>query len=62
MKDPLQSSSGCYKSTFENINNPICKKTIPAISGSFLTLMTLKLENNEMCALSTPNDHNDMKK
>ena len=24
--------------------------------------MTLKLENNEMCALSRPNDHNDMKK
>ena len=38
------------------------KKAAPAISAAFLTLMTLKLENNEMCALSTPNDHNDMKK
>ena len=62
VKGALKRSSGYYKSSFENINNHICKKAAPAISAAFLTLMTLKLENNEMCALSTPNDHNDMKK
>ena len=38
------------------------KKAAPAISMAFLTLMTLKLENNGICAKSTPNDHNDKKK
>ena len=40
----------------------MCKKANSAISAAFLTLMTLKLENNEIHAYSTPNDHNDMKK
>jgi len=29
---------------------------------AFSTPLTLKLENNEICAKSTPNDHNQMKK
>ena len=38
------------------------KKAAPAISVAFLTLMTLKLENNEICVKLTPNDQVDMKK
>ena len=40
----------------------MCKKAVPAISVAFLTLMTLKLENNEICAKLTLNDQVDMKK
>ena len=38
------------------------KKAAPAISVAFLALMTLKFENIVICAQSTLNDHNDMKK
>ena len=38
------------------------KKAAPAINVAFLTLMTLKLENNEICMKLTPNDQIDMKK
>ena len=58
----LKSSSGHYKSTFRNINNLRCKKAAPAITVAFLTLMTLKLENKEICVKLTPNDQVDMKK
>ena len=38
------------------------KKATPAIRVAFLTLMTLKLENKEICVKSTPYDQIDMKK
>ena len=34
------------------------KKATPTISVAFLTLMTMKLENKEICAKSTQNEHN----
>ena len=43
-------------STFKNMNNLLCKKANPAITVAFLTLMTLKLENKEICVKLTPND------
>ena len=49
-------------STFRAENNPMCKKAAPAISMAFLTLMTLKLENKEICVKLTPNDQIDIKK
>ena len=51
-----------HKSTFRKIKNLRCKKTAPAIMVAFLTLMTLKLENKEICVKLTPNDQIDMKK
>ena len=39
----------------------MCEKAAPAITAAFLTLITLKLENIEICASSTLNEHNDMK-
>ena len=58
----LKSSSGHYKSTFRNINNLRCKKAAPAITVAFLTLMTLKLENKEICVKFRPNDQIDIEK
>ena len=48
--------------TFRAKNNPMQKKAAPAITVAFLTLMTLKLENKEICVKLTPNDQVDMKK
>ena len=62
VRGALKSSSGHYESTFRNINNLRCKKATPAITVAFLTLMTLKLENKEICVKLTPNDQVDMKK
>ena len=50
VKGASKHSSGYYKSTFRAKNNPTCKKAAPAISMAFLALMTLKQENNEICA------------
>ena len=60
VKGASKYSSGYYKSTFRAKNNPTCKKAAPAISMAFLTLMTLKLENNEIWMKLTPNDQIEM--
>ena len=55
VKGSYKSSSGCSKSIFGSINFLICNFAFPATLVAFLTFMTLKLENNEIMALLTPN-------
>ena len=55
VKGSYKSSSGCSKSIFGSINFLICNFVFPARLVAFLTFMTLKLENNEIMALLTPN-------
>ena len=59
----------CFKKLLLTLQEYIWKcrqimmqKAAPAITVAFLTLMTLKLENKEICVKLTPNDQVDMKK
>ncbi len=58
----LKSSSGCYESIFGNINFLICNLAFPATIAAFLAFMALKIENDEIRALLTPNNSKTTKK
>ena len=51
----LKSSSECYESIFGSTNFPVCNLAFPATIVAFLAFMALKIENNEIRALLTPN-------
>ena len=62
VKGCLKSSSGCYESIFGSINFLICNLAFPATIAAFLAFMALKIENNEIRALLTPNKPKTTKK
>ena len=62
VKGSLKSSSGCYESIFGSINFLICNLAFPATIAAFLAFMALKIENNEIRALLTPNKPKTTKK
>ena len=51
-----------YESIFETTNFPVYNLVILATSAAFMTLMALKLKNNQICQQRTPNGPIDMKK
>ena len=55
VKGSLQSFSGCYESIFCYTNFLVCNLAFPATIAAFLAFMALKLKNNEIRALLTPN-------
>ena len=55
VKGSLESSSGCYESIFGSANFLVCNLAFPATIAAFLAFVALKLKNNEIRALLTPN-------
>ena len=55
VKGSLESSSGCYESIFGSANFPVCNLAFPATIAAFLAFVALKLKDNEIRALLTPN-------
>ena len=62
VKGNLKSSSGSWKSIFGSTNFCICNLAFPATIAAFLAFMALKLKNNEIRALLTPNKPKNTKK
>ena len=62
IKGSYKSSSGCYESIFGSITFCICNLVCPATLAAFLAFMALKLKNNKITALLTPNKPKTTKK
>ena len=62
VKGCLKSSSECYESIFGSTNFPVCNLAFPATIAAFLAFMAMKLKNNEIMALLTPNKPKTTKK
>ena len=62
VKGSLESSSGCYESIFGSANFLVCNLAFPATIAAFLAFVALKLKNNEIRALLTPNKPKNYKK
>ena len=62
IKGSLKSSSGCYESIFGSTNFPVYNLAFPATIAAFLAFVALKLKNNEIRELLTPNKPKPTKK
>ena len=62
VKGSLKSSSGCCESIFGYTNFPVCNFAFPATIAAFLAFVALKLKDNEIRALLTPNKPKNTKK
>ena len=62
VKGNLKSSSESWKSIFGSTNFCICNLAFPATIAAFLAFMALKLKNNEIRALLTPDKPKTTKK
>ena len=62
VKGDYKSSSGSYESVFGSITFCICNLAFPATLAAFLAFMALKLKNNKITALLTPNKPKTTKK
>ena len=62
VKGYYKSSSGCYEIVFGSITFCICNLAFPATLAAFLAFMALKLKNNKITALLTPNKPQTTKK
>ena len=62
VKGDLKRSSGCYKSTFKNKNNPQRKLVFSATRAAFLALLSLKLKNMKIMQWKNPKEPKNVKK
>ena len=62
VKGSLKSSPGCYESIFGSTNFPVYNLAFPATIAAFLAFVALKLKNNEIRELLTPNKPKTTKK